>query len=86
MIQVYRKTFLSHNVVHEWCQKLKDGQANVHNEGGQGHKFVATEDLVQQVNQAVREKQSFTISEIKNWLGGKNFQANGELQPPFRTI
>lgn len=31
-------------------QKFKDGQTNVHDEGGQGHKSVATEDLVRQVN------------------------------------
>lgn len=36
---------------------------DVHDEEGQGRKFVATEDLVQQVNKVVK-KQRFTTSEF----------------------
>ena len=51
-------------IVREWSQKFKDGRTNVHDEGGQGRKSVATDDIVQQIDQAVRETRRFTISEL----------------------
>ncbi|XP_035233181.1 uncharacterized protein LOC118204999, partial [Stegodyphus dumicola] len=43
---------------------LLDGQTDVHDEGGQGRKSVATDDIVQRVDQAVKQNRRFTISEL----------------------
>ena len=48
--------------VWEWCRKFKEGR--VHDEGGHGRKSVATVGLVERVDQVVRGKRSFTISEL----------------------
>ncbi|XP_035228430.1 histone-lysine N-methyltransferase SETMAR-like [Stegodyphus dumicola] len=64
MSRVYRSSFMSNGVVCEWCRKFKDVQTNVHDEGGQGRKSVATDDIVQQVDQAGKQNRRFTISEL----------------------
>lgn len=64
MSQVYGENFLSHDVVREWWRKFKDCWTDVHKERGQGRMSVATEDLVQQFNQVVRNKRTFTVSEF----------------------
>jgi histone-lysine N-methyltransferase SETMAR len=64
MSQVYGENFMSDGVVREWCRKFKYGRTDVHDEGGQGRKSVASEDRVQRVNHVVREKRRFTISEL----------------------
>lgn len=64
MSRVYGDSFMSDGVVREWCRKFKDGRTDVHDEGGQGRKSVATDDIVQRVDQAVKENRRFTISEL----------------------
>ncbi|KFM65929.1 Histone-lysine N-methyltransferase SETMAR, partial [Stegodyphus mimosarum] len=64
MSQVYADSFVSDDVVREWCRKFKDGRTDVHDEGGQGHKSVATDDIVQLVDLAVEENRRSTISEL----------------------
>ncbi|KAJ4449789.1 hypothetical protein ANN_01193 [Periplaneta americana] len=53
-----------YGVVREWCRQFKEVQTNIHNEGEQGRKSVAIEDIVQLVDQVVREKRRFTTSEL----------------------
>ncbi|XP_035228515.1 uncharacterized protein LOC118200664 [Stegodyphus dumicola] len=64
MSRVYVNSFMSDGVVREWCRKFKDGRTDVHDEGGQGRKSVATDDVVQRVNQAVKQNRRFIISEL----------------------
>lgn len=64
MFRVYGENCVSDGVVHEWCRKFKDGRADVHDEGGQGRKTVATEEIVQRVDQVVKENRRFTIDEL----------------------
>ncbi|XP_035216956.1 uncharacterized protein LOC118190360 [Stegodyphus dumicola] len=64
MSRVYGNSFMSDAVVREWCRKFKDGRTDVHDEGGQGCKSVATDDIVQQIDQAVKQSRRFTISEL----------------------
>ncbi|GBN47727.1 hypothetical protein AVEN_178718-1, partial [Araneus ventricosus] len=40
----------------EWCRKIRDGRTDVRDDDGQGRKSVTCEDLVQRVDQAVRER------------------------------
>lgn len=56
MSNVYGNNIMSDGSVREWCQKFKEGRTDVHDEGGQGLKSVATVGLVEHVDQAVRCK------------------------------
>ncbi|XP_035230246.1 uncharacterized protein LOC118202197 [Stegodyphus dumicola] len=64
MSRMYGNSFMSDGVVREWCRKFKDGRTDVHDERGQGRKSVATDDIVQRVDQAVKQNRRFTISEL----------------------
>lgn len=47
----------------DWCRKFRDGRTNVHEEGEQGRHSIVTDELVQKVDQGVRENivQGFLI-------------------------
>jgi len=47
MSRVYGEKFMTDDVVREWYRTFKDGRTDVHNEGGQRRKSIATDDLVQ---------------------------------------
>jgi transposase len=64
MSKVYGENFMSDGSVREWCRKFKEGRTDVHDEGGHGRKSVATVGLVERVDQVVRGKRRFTISEL----------------------
>lgn len=64
MSQVYGDNFMSDGAVREWCRKFNDGRTDVHNEGGQGRKSVATDNRVHRVDVAIRQDRRFTISEL----------------------
>jgi len=64
MSRVYKKKFITDSIVYEWCQKFKDSRTDVHDEGGQGHKSVTTDYLVQRVDEVVRDNCRFTISAL----------------------
>ncbi len=64
MSKVYGEKFISDGSVREWCRKFKEGRTDVHDEGGHGRKSVATVGLVERVDQVVRGKRRFTISEL----------------------
>ena len=48
----------------EWCRKFGDGHNDMHDEGGQGRHSSVTEELVQKVDNCMRGKRRFTISEL----------------------
>jgi transposase len=64
LCRVYGYTVMSDNIVRKWCRKLRDGRPDVHDEGGQGRHSIVTDELVQKVDQCVRGKRRFTISEL----------------------
>jgi len=53
---------MSDSCVREWCRKLRDGRADVHDESGHGQHSIVTDELIQKVDQCVRGKRRFTIS------------------------
>uniref|UniRef100_A0A6P7GW82 Protein GVQW3-like n=1 Tax=Diabrotica virgifera virgifera TaxID=50390 RepID=A0A6P7GW82_DIAVI len=64
MCQVYGEGFMSDGVVREWCRKFKEGRNDVHDEGGQGRNSVITDELVQRVDEAVRNNCRFTLTSL----------------------
>jgi transposase len=55
---------MSDSCVREWCRKFRDGRTDVHDEGGQERHSIVTDELVQKVDQCLRAKHRFTISEL----------------------
>ena len=55
---------MSDGSVWEWCRKFKEGRIEVHDEGGQGRKSVATDAVVERVDRMVRKRRRFTITEL----------------------
>jgi len=64
LCRVYGDNVMSDSCVREWCRKFSDGRTDVHNEGGQGRHTIVTDELVQKVDQCVRGKRRFTLSEL----------------------
>jgi transposase len=62
--QVYGDNVMSDSCVREWCRKFRNGRTDVHDGGGQGRHSIVTDELFQKVDQCVRGKRRFTISEL----------------------
>lgn len=63
---VYGETSMSDSKVRQWCRNFKAGRTDVHDAGGQGRKSASTNDLIQRVDEAIRENRRFTISELSD--------------------
>lgn len=61
MGNVYGPMFMSDNKVRQWCRNFEADRADVHDASGQGRKR-ARDDLVQRVDQVIRENRRFAIS------------------------
>ena len=64
LCRVYGDNFMGDSCVREWCRKFRDGRTDVHDEGGQERHSIVTDELVQKVDQCLRGKRCFTISEL----------------------
>ena len=60
----YGDNVMSDSCVREWCRKFRDGRTDVQDEGGQEQRSIVTDELVQKVDQCLRGKRRFTISEL----------------------
>ncbi|GFS54198.1 HTH_48 domain-containing protein [Trichonephila clavipes] len=59
---VYGQNAMSNSKVHKWVRAFKDGRENVHDEPRSGRSSVITDDLVNAVDEKIREDRQFTIS------------------------
>jgi len=64
LCRVYSDNVMSDSCVREWCRKFRDGRTDVHDEGGQERHSIVTDELVRKVDQCLRGKRRFTISEL----------------------
>ena len=55
---------MSDSKVRKWVRAFKEGRENVHDEPRSGRPSVITEDLVNAVDEKVREDRRFTISTL----------------------
>jgi histone-lysine N-methyltransferase SETMAR len=62
LCRVYSDNVMSDSSVRDWCRKFRD----VHDEGGQGRHSIVTDEFVHKVDQVVREKRCFTISDLSD--------------------
>ncbi|GFU48381.1 HTH_48 domain-containing protein [Trichonephila clavipes] len=61
---VYGPNAMSSSKVHKWVRAFKDGRENVHDEPRFGRPSVITDDLVNAVDEKIREDRRFTISPL----------------------
>jgi transposase len=64
LCRVYSDNVMSDICVREWCRKFRDRRTDVHYEGCQERHTIVTDELVQKVEQCLRGKRLFTISEL----------------------
>jgi transposase len=64
LYRVYGDNVMSDSCVRECCRKFRDGRTDMHNEGGQERHSIFTDELIQKVEQCLRGKRCFTISEL----------------------
>lgn len=63
---VYGQNIMTGGMVRRWVRAFKDGRTNVHDEERSGRASVITEDLVQKVDERVKEDRRFTISSLSD--------------------
>ncbi|GFU22535.1 HTH_48 domain-containing protein [Trichonephila clavipes] len=61
---VYGPNAMSSSKVRKWVRAFKDGRENVHGEPRSGRPSVITDDLVNAVDEKIREDRRFTISTL----------------------
>ncbi|GFW65985.1 histone-lysine N-methyltransferase SETMAR [Trichonephila clavipes] len=61
---VYGPNAMSSSKVRKWVRAFKDGRENVHDEPRSGRPSVITDDLVNAVDEKIREDRRFTISTL----------------------
>jgi hypothetical protein len=61
---VYGQNVMSKRTVRQCCGMFKDGWTNVYDEEQSGRSSVVSDDLVQNFDQKICERQRFTISEL----------------------
>jgi hypothetical protein len=55
---------ISDGMVRRWCRMFSEGRTNVHDDDQSGRPSLVTADLLDQVNEKIRENRRFTMSEL----------------------
>jgi hypothetical protein len=58
--EVYGENDMSDGMVRRWCRMFSEGRTNVHDDRS-GHPSLATADLLDQVNEKIRENRRFAF-------------------------
>jgi len=64
LCRAYVDNVMSDRRVGEWCRKFSDGRTDMHDEGGQERRSTVTGERFEKVDQCLRGKRRFTISEL----------------------
>jgi len=62
--QVYGDNAMSDGMVRKWVRMFIERRENMHNGVQSGHRSLVNDDLVQGVNERVRDNRRFTISDL----------------------
>jgi hypothetical protein len=66
LCEVYGENVMSAGGVRQLCGMFKNGRTNVHDEERAGRPTVVTQELVQMIDEKVRDNRRFTISELSH--------------------
>lgn len=61
LTEVYGEKVISDGMVRKWVRQFNDGRTNVHDEARCGRPSVVSDELVEKVNENIRENRRFTI-------------------------
>jgi hypothetical protein len=59
--EVYGENAMSDGMVRRWCRMFSEGRANVHDDDRSDRPSLVTADLLDHVNQKIRENRRFTF-------------------------
>jgi transposase len=59
--EVCGENAMSDRMVRRWCRMFSEGRTNVHDDVRSGRPFLVTADLLDQVNEKIRENRRFTF-------------------------
>jgi transposase len=59
--EVYVENTMSDGMVRRWCRMFSEGRTNVHDDDRSGRPSLVTADLLDQVNEKIRENRRFTF-------------------------
>jgi len=62
--QVYGDNAMSDGMVRKWVRMFNEGRENVHDEVRSGRPSLVNDDLVRKVNERMRDKRRFTVSDL----------------------
>jgi transposase len=58
--EFFGENAMSDGMVRRWCRMFSEGRTNVHDDDRSGRQSLATADLLDQVNEKIRENRSCT--------------------------
>jgi hypothetical protein len=59
--EIYGEHAMSDGMVRRWCRMFSEGRTNVHDDDWSGRPSLVTEDMLEQVNEKIRENRRFTF-------------------------
>lgn len=65
---VYGPNIMGEGLVRRWVRSFKNGRTNVHDEDKVGRPSLVSDDLLNNVNEKVRENRRFTITELSDFF------------------
>jgi hypothetical protein len=66
--EVYGENAMSDGMVRRWCRMFSRGRTNVHDDDRSGRPSLVTADLLDQVNEKIRENRRFTMTELSTYF------------------
>lgn len=64
LVEVYGEGVMNDGNVRKWCRLFNEGRTNIHDDERSGRPTVKSEDLVQKVDDEIRQNRRFTIDEL----------------------
>jgi hypothetical protein len=64
--EVYGQNAMSDGMVKSWCRIFSEGRKNIHDDDRNGRPSLVTADLLDQVNEKIRESIKFIMSELSH--------------------
>jgi hypothetical protein len=78
--EVYGENAMRDGLVRRWCRRFSEGRTNVRNDDLSGRPSVVTADLLDQVNEKIRENKIHLFLHSKRFLAAERFNSDDEVK------
>jgi transposase len=78
--EVYGENAMRDGMVRRWCRKFSEGRTNVCNDDRSGRPSVVTADLLDQVNEKIRENKLHLCLHLKRLLAAERSNSDDEVK------